>query len=216
MQTAGHPIRSASGESNTLDRQMKIYTEIIGNLSSPEWKERIASCEVEYIELDQWTAQKSRFVAAGDRGNSYAVALERHWQIADGDIVDYDPQRRRIAAIRIRLNEVMVIDLSSLARQRPETVIQTAVELGHAVGNQHWPAVVKGTAMYVPLTVDRKVMESVMRTHRIENIDCEFRPGDQVIPYLAPHEIRRLFGAAGAESHTHVHHEHDEEELHVH
>jgi len=198
---------------------MKIYTEIIGNLSSPEWKDRIADCDVEYIELDQWTAQKSRFVAAGNGGNKYAVALERHSQIADGDIVDYDPQRRRIAAVRIRLNEVMVIDLGELARLRPETVIHIAVELGHAVGNQHWPAVVKGTMMYVPLTVDRKVMDSVMRTHRIENIGYEFRPGDQVIPYLAPHEIRRLFGAAGAAGHTydhHGHHEHDEQGLHVH
>ncbi len=194
---------------------MKIYTEIIGNLSSPEWKERMAGCEVEYIELDQWTAQKSRFVATGDRDNKYAVALERRRQIADGDIVDYDPQRRRIAAIRIRLNEVMVIDLGFLARQRPETVIHTAVEIGHAIGNQHWPAVVKGTVMYVPLTVDRKVMESVMRTHSFENIDCEFRPGDQVIPYLSPHEIRRLFGAAGADGHTHGHHEHDEQGVHV-
>ena len=191
---------------------MKIYTRIIGNLSSPDWQERVADCDVEYVELDQWTAQKSRFVASGDRDNKYAVALERHSQIADGDIIDYDPQQRRLVVIRIRLNEVMVIDLGGLAQQSAETIIHIAVELGHAIGNQHWPAVVKGTQMYVPLTVDRKVMDSVMRTHHIENISYEFRPGDQVIPYLAPHEIRRLFGATGPDSHTHEHHSHHHHE----
>lgn len=187
---------------------MKIYTRIIGNLASPEWQACAADCDVEHIELDQWTAQKSRFVATGDRNNKYAVALERRAQLADGDIVEYDPEQRRLAAIRIRLNEVMAIDLSALTQQSPETIIHIAVELGHAIGNQHWPAVVKGTVVYVPLTVDRKVMESVMRTHHIENISFEFRPGDQIIPYLAPHEIRRLFGATGPDSHTHDHHGH--------
>lgn len=193
---------------------MKIYTGIIGNLSSPEWRDRAADCDVEHIELDQWTAQKSRFVATGDRNNKYAVALERRSQLADGDIVEYDPEQRRLAVIRIRLNDVMAIDLGALATKSPETIIHIAVELGHAIGNQHWPAVVKGTVVYVPLTVDRKVMESVMRTHHIENISFEFRPGDQIIPYLAPHEIRRLFGATGPDSHTHDHHGHHSHEHH--
>ena len=81
----------------------------------------------------------------------------------------------------------------------------SVVELGHALGNQHWPAVVKGTKVYVPLTVDKKVMLSVMETHNIEGITYEFQPGTDIIPYLAPHEIRRLFGGASHESHSHVH-----------
>lgn len=195
---------------------MKIYTGIKGNLSSPEWKNRIADCDVEYLELDQWTAQKSRFVAKSDRGNSYAVALERRSQLSDGDIVDYDPSQRLLVAIRIRLNDVMAIDLGELAGQSPETIIRIAVELGHAIGNQHWPAVVKDTWVYVPLTVDRKVMDSVMRTHHIEYIGYDFRPGDQIIPYLAPHEIRRLFGAAAPDAHTHSHTHSHAEHCHSH
>ena len=41
---------------------MKIYTEIIGNLQDPEWMKKAREAEIEYIDLDQWTAQKSRFV----------------------------------------------------------------------------------------------------------------------------------------------------------
>ena len=188
---------------------MKIYQEIIGNLHSPEWAARAKEARTEYLDLDQWTAQKSRFVARSDRSNEYAVALRRHTQIADGDILEYSPGEGRIVAVRIRLSDVLVADLSALAAESPERMIRTAVEFGHAVGNQHWPAVVKGMQLYIPLTVDRKVMQSVMRTHRLEHIVFEFRPGSEIIPYLAPHETRRLFGGTGPDSHVHEHHAHE-------
>lgn len=188
---------------------MKIYTAIIGNLHAPEWAERAKDADIETLGLDQWTAQKSRFAVRSDRGAEYAVALERRSQLLDGDILEYDPERRRIVAIGIRLNDVLVADLGELARERPEEIIHIALELGHAIGNQHWPAVVKGTKAYVPLTVDKKVMESVMRTHRIEHVSYTFQPGSEVIPYLAPHEIRRLFGGASHDNETeHRHHHH--------
>ena len=71
---------------------MKIYTEILGNLSSPEWRARISGFDTEFVELDQWTAQKSRFVARGDGGGEYAVALERHSQLSP-------PSRRKPSSI---------------------------------------------------------------------------------------------------------------------
>ncbi len=193
---------------------MKIYTSIVGNLHSPEWAERAKHADLETLELDQWTAQKSRFVVPGAQGGEYAVALERRTQLLDGDILEYDAGSRRLVTIRIRLNDVLVADLGELAREQPEEIIHIALELGHAIGNQHWPAVVKGTKVYVPLTVDKKVMDSVMRTHRIEHVAYTFQPGSEVIPYLAPHEIRRLFGGASHENspaeehHSHPHHAH--------
>ncbi len=186
---------------------MEIFTAILGNLHREPWKSRAEGAETEYIDLDQWTAQKSRFTARGDRGGDYAVALARRTQLLDGDVVGYDPEARRIVAVRIRLSDVLVIDLSGLERLEPRRIARAAVELGHALGNQHWPAVVREDCVYVPLTVDRKVMLSVMRTHRLEHIAYSFRPGEEVIPYLAPHEVRRLFGGAevGAHAHHHVH-----------
>lgn len=201
---------------------MKIHTEILGNLSAPEWREKAGRARVDRVELDQWTAQKSRFVATTDAGEECAVALKRHTQLLDGDILEYDPGEERILAVRIRLNDVLVADLGALTAESPETMLRTAMELGHAVGNQHWPAVIKGTKAYIPLTVDRKVMESVMRTHRLEGVAISFQPGAEIIPYLAPHEIRRLFGGTGPDSHVHSHHDcdcscgHEHEHEHMH
>lgn len=186
---------------------MTIYTEILGNISSPEWQKKIEALGdgVEYIVLDQWTAQKSRFLGLGSKGNEYPIALKRREQVKDGDIIFFNPQQGKAAVLKLALNPVFVIDLSRLMSKDAETILRRSVELGHAIGNQHWPAVVKGTKVYVPLTVDKKVMLSVMETHHLEDVDYRFEEGTQIIPYLAPHEIRRLFGGASHESHAHVH-----------
>ncbi len=185
---------------------MKIYSEILGNVNAAEWRERVAESEVEYLDIDSWSAQKSRFVIMRPDRGSCAVALARRRTVADGDIVEYDPDAHRMVVLRIAVADVMVADLEAWSACSMGDVVRRAVELGHAIGNQHWPAVVKGMKLYVPLTVDRKVMESVMRTHNLEGVRISFEGGGEIIPYLAPHEIRRLFAAS--EPAVHHHHEH--------
>ena len=109
----------------------------------------------------------------------------------------------------------MVVEIAPEAAADLETAARTLFELGHALGNQHWPAVVKGSRIFVPLTVDRKVTASVMKTHAFPNITYDFRPGVEVIPYMTPHEARRLFGGASAPSHAHGH-DHDHGHDHGH
>ena len=182
---------------------MKIFTQIIGNIHDPEWHDKLRDAQIESLNLDQWTAQKSRFVIHTAQGNNYAVSLKRHAQLLDGDLLAYDASKNRAIMLRIKLSEVLVIDLGELLHLQPQTMIRRAVELGHALGNQHWPAVIQSSKVYVPLTVDRKVMESVMQTHHFEQIHYHFEAGEQIIPYLAPHEIRRLFGGTASQGHVH-------------
>lgn len=194
---------------------MEVYGEIIGNMcQDPEWAAKLENVNVDYIPLDQWTAQKSRFLVKGVSGKEYPVALKRHTQVKDGDIIEFNPETNTAAVLRIELNPVMVVELDDIVGNKPEDLIRIALELGHAIGNQHWPAVIKGAKVYVPLTVDKKVMMSVMETHHIEGIHFRFEKGSDIIPYLLPHEIRRLFGGASHESHAHVH-DHDHAHAHI-
>jgi len=55
-----------------------------------------------------------------------------------------------------------------------------AMELGHAIGNQHWPAVVKDNCVFVPLAVDKQVMLAVMQTHGLPGVEYAFGPGAEV------------------------------------
>lgn len=179
-------------------------THILGNISSDEWLERSRTLSLEEIPLDQWMAQRHRMIAEGSRGNSYAIALERKTPLRDGDIIYCDNEK--MAVVRLQLNDIMVIELGALSHLDPRSAVRLAVEIGHALGNQHWPAVVHEDKILVPLTTDRKVMQSVMRTHSFEHIAYAFRPASQIIPYLAPHEVRRLLGSSGQHIHTDNHH----------
>ena len=196
---------------------MILIEKILGNSADRPWAERIASGSADRLALDHWEAQKNRFRKKTESGLEIAVSLDRGAFMRDGDVLLWDETARRAVVAKISLREVMVIHLETLGSESLELAMRTCVELGHALGNQHWPALVKGSHVYVPLTVDRKVMASVMKTHRFENITYDFAPGSEIVPYLAPHESRRLFGGAEGPVHTHVAaHEHMHGDGHTH
>ena len=184
---------------------MVVIEAILGNISDPEWAGRLAASEVDVLEIDQWEAQKSRFRKTTSKGDEIAVSVDRGTYIRDGDVLLWDAQARSAVVARIDARDVMIVRLDELMHLAPELAMRTCVELGHAMGNQHWPALVKGSRVYVPLTVDRKVMASVMDTHHFENVRYEFVSGREVVPHLAPHESRRVFGAAEGPVHSHTH-----------
>jgi urease accessory protein len=177
---------------------------ILGNAGEPEWIERLATATVDTFALDHWEAQKNRLRKKTTGGQELAVSLDRGTFMRDGDVLLWDAQARRAVVARLSLRDVMVIRLDALNAMPIDVAMRTCVELGHALGNQHWPALVKGSCVYVPLTVDHKVMSSVMHTHRFEGISFEFLPGGEIVPYLAPHESRRLFGGAEGPVHSHT------------
>jgi urease accessory protein len=178
---------------------------VLGNSGDPEWAGRLSTADIDLIEIDQWEAQKSRFRKTTVKGAEVAVLIDRGTHIRDGDVLLWNAQALAALVARIELRDVMIVHLDGLTSLLPEVAMRTCVELGHAMGNQHWPALVKDNLVYVPLTVDRKVMASVMNTHRFEGIRYEFVPGREVVPYLAPHESRRLFGGAEGPVHSHTH-----------
>jgi urease accessory protein len=182
-----------------------IIESVLGNASDPEWAARLSAAAVEPLELDHWEAQKNRFRKKTASGVEVAVSLDRGAFLRNGDVLLWDAEAARAVVAQISLRDVMIVHLDALSAIAPEIAMRTCVELGHALGNQHWPALVKGNRVYVPLTVDRKVMASVMNTHRFESIRYEFVPGGEIVPYLAPHESRRLFGGAEGPVHSHTH-----------
>ena len=184
---------------------MILVEAVLGNVGDPEWTERLATATVDAFELDHWEAQKNRLRKKTRGGRELAVSLDRGSFMRDGDVLLWDEQARQAVVARLSLRDVMVINLEALAALPADLAMRTSVELGHALGNQHWPALVKGSRVYVPLTIDRKVMNSVMKTHGFEGISYEFLPGSEIVPYLAPHESRRLFGGAEGPVHAHTH-----------
>ncbi|MDQ8726981.1 urease accessory protein UreE [Bradyrhizobium sp. LHD-71] len=187
---------------------MILIESVLGNARDAVWKDRLHAARIDWLVLDQWEAQKNRFRKHTADNVEIAVATDRNTHLHDGDILVWDENVPCAVVVKVELKAVMVIDLTQAMAQPPELSMRTCVELGHAIGNQHWPAIVKGNKVFVPLTLDQKVMSSVMRTYAFPGITYDFVPGAEVIPYLAPHEARRLFGGADSSGHAHSHHAH--------
>jgi urease accessory protein len=177
---------------------------VLGNTKDVEWSARLNAAHIDSLRLDQWEAQKNRLRKQTDDGTEVALSLQRGTRLHDGDILVWLEDQRTAVVAAIDLGEVMVVDVDTSAAASAEGMVRAAIELGHALGNQHWPAVVKGTTVYVPLTIDRQVMASVMKTHSLPGVSYDFVPGTEVIAFLAPHEARRLFGGADSTPHSHA------------
>lgn len=210
---------------------MELVEHVLGNMSDEAWQPRLTSpgAKVDRLDLDQWDAQKNRLRKTTAGGREVAVSLERGRYLRDGDILLWDEASRRAVVARIHLCDVMVVSLPDPARRPAADTLETCVRLGHALGNQHWPAVIRDNAVYVPVGVDRKVVEAVMESHRFQGISYSFMDGDKTAAMLEPQEARRLFGGAEmpADGHSHGHahgpaggrpheHRHDHHDHHHH
>lgn len=199
--------RRLHGSSST-GAAVEIIEKVLGNRSDASWAGRLHDASVDYLELSQWDAQKNRLRKETVGGRSMAVALERGESLRDGDVLDWDEVGRAAVVCRIRLCPVMAVDTTGLAALGAEEAVCSAVRLGHALGNQHWPAVVKKNVVYVPMTADKKVMSAVMDTHAIAGITYDFLPGENVYELLSGEEARLLFGGAESPLDGHAHHHH--------
>ena len=172
---------------------MPLIETVLGNANDPEWRARLAHAHVDTLDLSQWDAQKSRLRKTTRDGLPLAVSLERGEVLRNGDVLLWDDAERRAVVCRIDLCDVLD---------------ERAVRIGHALGNQHWPAVCKGGHVYVPITVDRNVVASVMKTHHFEGVEYRFVQGEAVLDTLDPAEARRLFGGSEVPAHGHGPHGH--------
>lgn len=182
---------------------MIIIDRKLGNLSDPLWQERARQGEVDPLILEQWEAPKSRLRKASSSGLELAISLPRSENLRDGDVLHYDEAKGRLVVAKVPLKDVLVIELEDLGQLQPLDILRICFELGHGLGNQHWPAVIKGSTVYVPLSVDQKVMASVMRTHAFEHVKSRFAPGEEIAPLLTAKEMRILFAGADATPHHH-------------
>ena len=95
--------------------------------------------------------------------------------------------------------------------------------------SQHLPAIVQNGFVYVPMAVNRLVMNSVMNTHHFKDITFRFAPGSEIVDLLEPTQARRLFGGTerpmdgghthaspGGHAHLHDHHHTHAHEGHCH
>ena len=125
------------------------------------WKERGL---LEEVHIEERDTHKTRLRLLTESGRDLGIHVPRNSMIADGDLFALRNAEGGLL-IHVALQELMV--LTARRTQSLETRQQWLVKLGHVLGNQHWPIAFSGASVLVPVTLDRSVMETVLRTHHL-------------------------------------------------
>ncbi len=120
--------------------------------------------QLEEVTISEREARKSRLRLQTATGQDLGLVLPRGTEITDGDVFAFTDREGGLL-VRLALQEVMVLTLRPGLSLREQH--SWLVRLGHVLGNQHWPVASVNEAVLVPVTLDRAVMETVLRTHRL-------------------------------------------------
>lgn len=174
---------------------MIVVEEILGNVGEDtrlgdlhrRWQ---AIGRAEAVELTPLEAQKGRLRTVTDKGTPLGISLGRGTVLRDGDVLYLNESEGRMIVARLRPEEVLIITMKPAASAAE--LFRAAVQLGHVLGNQHWPVKIEGTSVYVPVSVDKQVMETVLRTYDLQGIEYRFAQGRvgaiaRVVPHAHPH-----------------------------
>ena len=114
--------------------------------------------------IDERDARKGRLRIFTDQGQEYGLVLARGTALTSGDVFSLDVEDGGVL-IALSRQELMMLtlrhDLSTEER------VRWAVRVGQVLGNQHWPVAMVGEHICTPVTIDRAVMETVLKTHHV-------------------------------------------------
>jgi urease accessory protein len=141
--------------------------------------------KVERVYIPFHDAGRRRIRITTDHGTNIGVDLPIDQSLQDGDVLPGADGTDHLVVIEVAPSEAMAL---SMSKEIPaDQLFEFGVRLGHMLGNQHWPITVKDDVVYSPLSIDHKVMETVVKTHGFDGIEFKFvpiQPGD--VPSAMP------------------------------
>ena len=187
---------------------MLVINEIAGNINDESWISRYNEMNrlshvttIMFTRLESERALLLKKLPESDE--EIGINLKRGIVLHDGDILYYKTDEMMLVA-GIEPEEMMVFEM--VGELYEDTMFESVVRLGHAIGNQHWQIKVVEGKVYVPLTIDKNVMESVMQTHNIPGIKYRFM--NTISSQIFNREYKDSFNT----SHNHHSHNHLEKD----
>ena len=170
---------------------MFVVDRVLGNTRNDE---RLAlavqakekSGEAERVLVSFHDAQRRRLRLTTEGGTEVGIDLAAGRALQDGDVLYRSPDESRVVVVEVAPSEAVAIRLSR--EMPPEELFAFAVRLGHMLGNQHWPIQIEHDVVLTPVSIDRKVMDTVLKAHGLDGLEWEFiavEPGR--VPTGMPH-----------------------------
>lgn len=148
-----------------------IY-KIIGNIHSDsdlknKYHEMIKTGLVEKIEINRLESDRARIRKISDKGTDLALTLIPGYHINNGDVVMLT-EEKMVIANRTPEN-VAMISLKGIVSE--DQLFETAIKIGHTIGNMHRPIKIVGSKIYFPIQSQSEVgLFQTLLSNLINNI----------------------------------------------
>jgi urease accessory protein len=161
--------------------------EVIGNIyDGQSIKEKYAGMLerglVSFLQVSRREAELGRLRKKTDAGEDITIDLPRGSVLREGDVIWLDQDK--MVVVQVETEEIMVVYI------RPEgsieEQIETAVRVGHALGNQHHPISIDRRIVNIPVETSREVLAAFLS--HIAKIDVRFEEGRFERPEAYHHE----------------------------
>jgi urease accessory protein len=131
---------------------------ILGNINSDsdlyeKYQDMLKKDKVEKIELSRLQADRTRIRKVSDKGTDLALTLNPGSHIYDGDVVLLTEERIIIA--KRGSENVAIVSLNKDIST--EQILETAIKLGHIIGNMHRPIRVVNNKVCFPIQSDSEI-----------------------------------------------------------
>ena len=131
---------------------------ILGNIHSDsylqeKYQDMKKKDKVEKIELNRLEADRIRIRKVSDKGTDLALTLNPGSHIHDGDVILVAEETMVIA--KRESENVAIISINNDISA--EQILDTAIKLGHIIGNMHRPIRVINNRLYFPIQSDSEI-----------------------------------------------------------
>lgn len=139
------------------------------------------------VEIGRNDRTKGRILTRTASGQSVGIMKDRDWQLREGDVLE--TAQGQLVVVHVEAQPLMALRFSSNAHNHPTALVQ----LGHTLGNQHWPTTVRGEAVYVEMVAARAQMEKMVNEMaialKIEGLQITFeaKPADEAVEFQKHH-----------------------------
>ena len=148
----------------------EIAETYLGNIhSNPELAKLAAEKNCLEISLSPSDRTKGRIYACTDSGMSVGIVKSRDRAIQTGDL--FQTNSDKYVLIYLPPPELLVLDLASVDGSSPVQLVQ----LGHILGNHHYPIMVQENKIYVELVTDKSVLEKLLDSIEIPQLKISYQ-----------------------------------------
>ena len=155
------------------------------------------------VAIEKKDCRKGRIFVTAASKQAVGIIKARNWALRDGDVLV--TQQQRLVLVALKKQQVIALQFEGKVHNTPVSL----VNLGHAIGNHHWPITQKDKTLYIEAVADAERIETeieeIVRSLDIKGLHIvrEFKDANQTIDFSTRSLDSPLEKPYQAHSHTH-------------